>query len=469
MLGGGGALSTEPTSQLMISVSGVRGVVGRSLTPELMVRMGQAFGTYLGPGKVVVGRDTRVSGEMVKHAVFGGLISTGCTICDVGIVATPTATLMIEELKARGGIVISASHNPVEWNALKFFRADGLYLNADEGRDLLNIYYSGDFLRQSWDGLHEGDIIPDSEVHHVEKVLSVLDVDLIRRRNFCVALDCCNGAGVGISLRILRALNCHIEPIHCTPDGLFPHTPEPNFVNLQDLCRFTKERGADVGFATDPDADRVAVVAETGEFLGEELSLVLAAECILSRDGCASGPVVTNMSTSRMVEDVARAAGREVLRTPVGEIHVAERMLETGSPVGGEGNGGVIYPRVHCGRDAVVGMGLMLELMARTGKTIGELAAARPRYYMIKEKTACPSARAREIIRRLRREVSADRVETEDGIRLAWKDRWIHLRASNTEPVLRLIAETPSAEETRHLVDEYTERLGKQAAETRRP
>jgi phosphomannomutase len=343
----------------------------------------------------------------------------------------------------------------VEWNALKFFRADGSYLNVDEGRDLLNIYYSGDFNRRQWDGLHEGSLVPDSEAHHVERVLAELDVDLIRKRNFCVTLDCCNGAGIGVSLRLLRALHCRVEPIHCTPDGLFPHTPEPNFINLQDLCAFTKEKKADIGFATDPDADRVAMVAETGEFMGEELSLALAAECVLSKPNCPPGPLVTNMSTSRLVEDIAREAGRTVVRTPVGEVHVAERMLELGSPIGGEGNGGVMYPRVHCARDAVVGMGLILEHMARKEKTIGRLAEGLPKYFMVKEKVDCPTARGREIIRRLRAEIVADRVNTEDGIRLDWADRWVHLRASNTEPVLRIIAEAPSQAEARRLTDEY--------------
>lgn len=453
-------------NDLMISVSGVRGIVGRSLTPELIVRLGQAYGTYIRSGRVVVGRDTRVSGEMVKHALFSGLLAAGCTIQDVGVVSTPTATLMIEHLKADGGVVISASHNPVEWNALKFFRADGLYLNADEGRDLLNIYYGGDFIRVKWDGLMPVESVPDAEAHHVEKVLAILDADRIRQRRFRVALDCCNGAGVGVSLRFLRALGCQVEPIHCTPDGRFPHTPEPNFDNLQDLCRFTRECEADIGFATDPDGDRVAAVSERGDFLGEELSLALTARHILQRPTQAMRSVVVNMSTSRVIEDIAREAGADVVRTAVGEINVAERMKEMNAVFGGEGNGGVMDPRIHCGRDAIVGMGLMLEYLACSGKLISELAAELPPWHMLKTKLDIPTAQSREIIRRLKTETPSARASTEDGLRLDWEEGWVHLRASNTEPVLRVIAEGRSPEAAQQLVREYTERIQKMRSET---
>ncbi len=449
------------TSDLMISISGVRGIVGRSLTPELLSRLGLAFGTYMGSGRVVVGRDTRVSGEMVKHSVFGGLLATGCTILDIGVVATPTATLMIEELNANGGIVISASHNPVEWNALKFFRADGVYLNSGEGQDLLNLYYAGDFVKKPWDELRPVEQVPDAEAHHVEKVLSILDVDKIKARKFKVALDCCNGAGVGISLRLLRTLGCEVEPIHCTPDGLFPHTPEPNFINLQDLCKFTKEKEADVGFATDPDADRIAVVSERGAFLGEELSLALALRYMIEKRNLSEGTVVVNMSTSRVTEELARKAGLEVIRTPVGEVNVAERMADEKAILGGEGNGGVIDPRIHYGRDAIVGMGLTLELMADTGKTIGQLAAELPAWHMVKSKIEVPTAKSREVLRKLKSEASDARTEISDGLRLDWDDEWVHLRASNTEPVMRIIAEARDPEKAKELVAKYTAKIEK--------
>jgi len=257
----------------------------------------------------------------------------------------------------------------------------------------------------------------------------------------------------------LRALGCIVEDIHCTPDGLFPHTPEPNFINLQDLCRFTRERGACLGFATDPDADRIAVVNEKGEFLGEELSLALAARYVLSRTKERGRPVVINMSTSRVCEDIAREAGSELIRTAVGEVNVAERMEKAKAIIGGEGNGGVIDPRVHYGRDAIVGMGLILEYMARTGQSCSQLADALPKYQMLKTKMECPAARSREVIRHLKAETPNARANTEDGLRLDWDDRWVHLRASNTEPVMRIIAEARTREAAQALVDEYTARV----------
>ncbi|HYF48065.1 MAG TPA: hypothetical protein VEJ63_01570 [Planctomycetota bacterium] len=234
-------------SDLMISVSGVRGIVGQSLTPELLVRLGHAFATYLNAGRVVVGRDTRVSGEMAKHAVLSGLLAGGCRVIDIGVCATPTATLMIEHLKADGGIMVTASHNPIEWNALKFFRGDGMYLNAEESRDLLNLYYSGQFNCAGWNELKAVERREDAEDLHVKKVLSILDVDLIRSKRFKVALDCCNGAGSGIAQKLLNALGCETAKIHCTPDGYFPHKPEPITANLKDLCAFVKESRAEVG------------------------------------------------------------------------------------------------------------------------------------------------------------------------------------------------------------------------------
>ncbi len=459
--GGGGSTQTQSVmSDLMISVSGVRGIVGRSLTPSLLSRLGEAFGTYLNSGTVVVGRDTRVSGDMVKHSVFGGLLSTGCRILDVGIVATPTATMMIEHLKADGGIVISASHNPIEWNALKFFRSDGIYLNAEEGRDLLNTYYNGDFIRCPWDRLRGVEIVSDAEAHHVSHILAVLDVQLVRSRRFRVALDCCNGAGVGVAMLLLRELGCEILPIHCKPDGRFPHTPEPTFVNLQDLCRHARETGADVGFAMDPDADRLAIVSESGSFLGEELTLAMVARYVLSRAGGGGARVVINMSTSRATEDTAREAGAEVYRVPVGEVHVAEAMKESGALIGGEGNGGVIYPKVHYGRDAMVGIGLVLEMAARDGRPVSQIAAELPKYHMIKTKEECPPALGRRAVRELAREAKgAVKVDTSDGLRIDWDDRWVHLRASNTEPVLRIIAEAKTEQDAARLVGTYSARI----------
>lgn len=442
----------------MISVSGVRGIVGDGLSPEILSRFGEAYGTYVNAGRVVVGRDTRGSGEMVKHALFGGLLAAGCTVLDVGVVTTPTATLMIERLGADGGVVISASHNPIEWNALKFFRRDGIYLNDQDGRDLLTLWGSGDFRRVGHGELKPVRVAADANAHHIERVLEIVDADSIRKKKFRVALDCCNGAGVDVTLKLLDMLGCDVDPIHCVPDGNFPHYPEPNFVNLQDLCSHVARSDVDIGFAQDPDADRIALIDESGSFIGEELSLALTCRYTLQQG--ARGPVVVNMSTSRVNEDIVREFDCRLERVPVGEVHVAERMKEVGAVFGGEGNGGVMDPRVHCGRDSLVGIVLMLECMARTGKRVSELVGELPVYHLVKRKTDCPRGRAREIIRTLRDEVDADgRANLEDGLRIDWDDAWVHLRGSNTEPVLRVISEARDAERAEALANRYAKRV----------
>jgi len=466
----------------MVSISGVRGVVGETLTPEVVLRWGQAFGTYIKGGRVVVGRDTRVSGEMVKHSVHAGLLSAGCAIIDLGVVTTPTATLMIEELGADGGIVISASHNPIEWNALKFFNADGQYLDAAEGRDLLAIAERGEFRRAKWHQIREVELNGRSSDVHLTKVLGIVDVEAIRARRFRVALDSCNGAGVEITARMLTELGCGLVRIHCTPDGLFPHDPEPSFENLQDLCKLVRaERNVDVAFAQDPDADRLAVVNETGDFIGEEQTLALVADYVLSsqlpapgsqsRQGTGNGEqgtanrwrpsVVINMSTSRVIEDIAARHGAACERVAVGEVNVARRMRAIGATIGGEGNGGVIDPRVHFGRDSLVGMALILESMAKSGRKLSELVGALPRYHMRKTKAQCPPEKLSAAIAEMRREgqASGARISELDGLRLDWADAWVHVRPSNTEPIVRVIGEADGEKRVEALVGSFVARV----------
>ncbi len=438
-------------SSLMMGISGVRGIVGESLTPELLVRLGMAFGTWVEGGRVVVGMDTRASGEMVKHSVFAGLLSCGCEVTDVGICPTPTLSIAVRTLGASGGIMISASHNPIEWNALKFFGPDGVYLDADEGRQLLDIYYQGDFLKARWDGLKSVSDYDGAPEEHVRLVLAAVDADAIRARRFRVALDCCNGAGVEITQELLARLGCEIVTINCTPDGMFPHNPEPTFVNLRDICRLTRKAEAHVGFAQDPDADRLAVVAEDGSYIGEEMTLALAADHVLDE---RKGPVVINLSTSKTVEDVAAAHGCETVRVPVGEVNVSRRMAELGSPIGGEGNGGVIDPRVHLGRDSLIAMALVLEMLAKSGRTVGEIVAGYPRYHIVKDKLQATRARAVRAVRKLAEEYSGALQDTSDGARFVFGDAWVHVRPSNTEPIVRIVAEAPDKERAASLAEE---------------
>ena len=444
----------------MISISGVRGIVGDGLSPEVLSRFAEAYGTYINSGRVVVGRDTRASGEMIKHALFGGLLAAGCTVLDIGVVATPTATLMIEHLKADGGVVISASHNPIEWNALKFFRADGIYLNEQDGRELLNIWGTGDFARVDYGGLKPVESIAEPEKYHVERVLALVDADRIRARKFHVALDCCNGAGVAVTSMLLEALGCELRPIHCVPDGNFPHYPEPIFLNLGDLCALMAQEECDIGIALDPDADRLAIVDETGRFIGEELSVALTCRHRLSQG--VRGPVVVNMSTSQVMAAVAQEFDCSFVRTAVGEVNVAETMKEIGAAFGGEGNGGVIDPRLHYGRDSQIGIALVLEAMALRGKRCSQLVAELPEFHMVKLKSECPRGRARGVIGELIREANGlpgVTINLEDGLRLDWPDSWVHLRPSNTEPIVRIIAEGNTAERADELSGAYAAKV----------
>ena len=443
---------------LMISVSGVRGVIGKTLTPELVTRFAMAFGTYLHGGTVLVGRDTRVSGAMVKHSVFAGLMSTGCQIIDLDIATTPSCSLSIVELGADGGIVISGSHNPVEWNALKLFKADGICLNVEQGKELLDIYYQGSFRQAPWHSLKADKQDFNAGQRHMKKVLANTDVDMIRRRAPKVVLDSCNGAGAIITPKLLRQLGCEVTEVHCEPNGLFPHNPEPIFVNLGDLCEKVRQVGADIGFAQDADADRLAIVDEEGNFLGEEYTLALAALQVLEHH---QGPVVANLSTSRMVDDVAKRFGCEVVRTPVGEANVAEKMKKVGAVIGGEGNGGVIYPEVHYGRDSLSGMALVLQLLSARGKKISEIAAEIPSYHMRKVKIDCTRDVAMKLVKEMESRNAGQKVNTADGVRIDYADAWLHVRPSGTEPAVRIIGEAPTAERIDGLIEE-TSRLAKE-------
>ena len=423
---------------LMIGISGIRGIIGESLTPELIIRFASAFGTYLGGGKVVVGRDTRVSGAMIKHSVFAGLLSTGCEVIDVDVATTPSVTHMVREMHAQGGVVITGSHNPIEWNALKFLGADGCILNEQKARELLDVYYTGTFKNVKW-----SDLVPVIEdfsagKRHIRRALRRFDVKGIRRRKLKVALDSCNGAGSLVTQDLLKRLGCRVEPVHCVPDGMFPHNPEPTFVNVRSLCRKTKETACAVGFAQDADADRLAIVDENGRYLGEELTIVLAALHVLERN---PGPVAVNMSTSRMIEDIASKFHVPVIRSKVGEANVAQAMQEHKCVIGGEGNGGLIDPSVHYVRDSLLAIGHVLSLIAQRRESLSAIVADLPRYYMLKTKVEASRDQAAETIARVEKKFPAACANRLDGLRLDWDDRWVHLRSSATEPAMRIIGE----------------------------
>jgi phosphomannomutase len=428
---------------LKISISGVRGVVGESLTPGLLARFAQAFGTYLGGGRVVIGRDPRTSGEMVRQAVAAGLLSSGCRIVDIGVCPTPTLQLMVRTLGARGGIAITASHNPPEWNALKFVGRDGLFLSGDRGRELLDIYHQGDYTKVRGARMRPIEERRDACDAHIGAILKALG-PVKRSRPIRAVLDACNGAGSTITPRLLQALGVESVAIHASPDGTFPRPAEPLPENLGALCDAVRERRADVGFAQDMDADRLAIVSERGGPIGEERTLVLAAQYVLSK---TPGPVVTNVSTTHALEAVAARYGCRVWRTKVGEANVAEGMRRHDAVIGGEGNGGVIYPKINFARDSLVAIALVLHLLAETGQSVSELAAALPPYELVKYRLACPSHRVIDILRRLREQYAASDINLQDGVKVTTSEGWFVLRGSNTEPVLRLVAEAPTEQQ----------------------
>jgi phosphomannomutase len=439
---------------LMVSVSGVRGRVGEGLTPEIVSRFAAAFGAFSlarsTSREVVVGRDSRVSGPMFHHAVVAALQSVGATVIDLGMVPTPTVQLAVEFHHAAGGLAITASHNPIEWNALKFIGANGLFLDAAEGAEMRR-WLETPYPRASWDRL--GSMRRDDQAveRHIQSILDLpyIDVDGIRNRRFKVALDTCHGAGVVIMPPLLERLGCDLHAINLEAHGRFHRPPEPVAENLGELEALVTSCGAVVGFATDPDVDRLALVSEQGRAIGEDWTLALAARAVLSR---RTGALVTNLSTSRVLDDVAGSYGCQVHRAPVGEVNVAVRMRETGAVVGGEGNGGVILPELHLGRDAPVAAALVLQLLHESGGTVSAIVHSYPQYRIVKDKLNRPSASLDTVYEALRGGFPDAVVDTQDGLRLSWPDRWVHVRPSGTEPIVRVIAEGPNEGAAQELV-----------------
>ena len=442
----------------MVSVSGVRGRVGAPLTPELIAGLAAAFGAFMrgerGRGPVYVGRDSRTSGPMFLRAVVAGLQSVGVAVIDLGMVPTPTLLLAVGRSDAVGGIGITASHNPAEWNALKLVSGEGVFLDSELSARFRTFLSEQDPERAEWDAIPSVTEDPEAWPRHLEAILALphLDVPALRARNIKVAIDCVHGAGGPVMVDLLEALGCSVEGIGMQPDGLFPRDPEPTAANLADLGELVRDSGAEIGLAVDPDVDRLALVDETGTALGEDLTLALAAATVLRR---TPGPVVTNLSTSQVVEDVARAYGVPLLRAPVGEVNVARRMQAEDAVVGGEGNGGVILPALHDTRDAPLAAGLILQHIVDEGVSASAAAARWPRYAIVKVKVSFPRNALESAFAALEQDLDAEVVDRKDGLRLAWPARgaWLHVRASGTEPVVRLIAEAGEEEVAHALID----------------
>ena len=440
---------------LMMSVSGVRGIVGESMTPSLATELGAAFGSHLGGGTIILGRDTRPSGAMLQAAIKSGLLATGCNIVELGVVTTPGTAMMVCELDAAGGVVITASHNPGQWNGIKFLNSEGTAPPGEVVQQIFTRFNEKTF--QYVDSDHVGDVERDLSTHdrHVAKVVRILDVEAIRRRQLRVVLDSVNGAGSIGGKMLLEHLGCKGVIINADTDGRFPHPPEPTRENLTGLCQAVREHNGDVGFAQDPDGDRLAIVDNTGRYIGEEYTIALAVKYLLSKK---PGPVALNLSTSRMVDDLAAEVGNGAVvhRTPVGEANVSRAVLNRGCVLGGEGNGGVIDPRVVPVRDSFVAMGLVLNLMAEDWRPLDVIVDELPRYVMIKRKFEVDRAQIRTWMERVRMSLTG-KTDDSDGLRIEWPEGWVHLRPSNTEPIARVIAEARDEETADALANRVTE------------
>ncbi|HEV8431419.1 MAG TPA: phosphoglucosamine mutase [Pyrinomonadaceae bacterium] len=442
---------------LKISISGVRGVVGQSLTPKLLTRFAQAFGTHTGSGTIVIGRDPRTSGEMVKHAVVAGLLSTGSRVIDIGVCPVPTVQLQVRQRRAQGGIAITASHNPAEWNALKFIGSNGLFLDSGQARELLDIYHQGEYTRVGGAELRTVEEVAGATDLHIKAILDALGPLPPSEKKLRVVLDSCNGAGSLVGPKLIEALGAEVIPINVTPDGSFPRPAEPVPENLGDLCRAVKEHKAHVGFAQDMDADRLAIVSDRGEPIGEDYTLVLAILHVLGRE---KGAVVANLSTTTAVADIASRFDCPVFLTKIGEVNVTDAMQQHHAVIGGEGNGGVIYPRINFARDSLVGIALVLHLLAESGKSVTELLEDIPRYTIVKEKMTCPSDRIPKVLRLVRQEFSQFPMDTRDGVKVILPDGWLLVRGSNTEPIIRVVAEAKNEGRAKAIVSDVISRLG---------
>lgn len=460
---------------LMVGVSGIRGIVGKDLTPEIVARYAAAFGTWARTGgarrpRIVLGRDARTSGPMFAQAAAAGLVSVGCDVIEIGLTTTPSAQLAVEHHRAAGGIILTASHNPIEWNALKFVGPDGVFIDETAGAQVRALAAAGPIARADHGSL--GTVTPDADAlrRHIAAVLKLPGVDSgkVRKRHFRVALDTCRGAGGAIMPSLLDRLGCEVAGINLETDGKFPRPPEPIPEHLGALGAVVQRVQAAIGIAVDPDVDRLAIVDEQGEPIGEDYTLAFAIRAVLGKrrdgrkgkkertDAAAPPVVVCNLSTSLVVEDAARDCGAQLIRAPVGEAHVARAMIARQAPIGGEGNGGVMYSALHVGRDAPVAAALVLALLAQDGRSVSQIVAASPRYAIVKDKAPRGGGRPgglAPVYAALRKRFADAEADERDGLRLGWRDRWLHVRPSNTEPIVRLIAEAPTSAEARQLVD----------------
>jgi phosphomannomutase len=443
---------------LKIGITGVRGIVGETFTPELAVEFAESFGTYLDRGRILVCRDTRPSGAMIRSAVVAGLLAAGCEVVDLGVCPTPSMQLAIQSLKADGGIAITAGHNPWQWNALKFVRGDGLYLNPTQGEELLDIFHQGEFAKASWNEIRPMVQNENAINEHIDVLYRSFAAEAIRSRKMTVAVDCCNGACSFLSPRWLAKLGCEVLAVNDNPSAPFPHAPEPKPETMAQLRAVVKAGHAAIGLAHDADGERLGIVTDLGEPLSEEMTLAIAADIRLRKK---PGVVVTNVSTSSAVDVIAARYGGIVVRVPVGQAYISEGLSEHNGVLGGEGSGGITVPEVHLTHDSAAAIGLILEYLAETGERISELVAGLPQLTILKHNVVVAPHRLYSVMQEFRAAVEDEglEVDSSDGIKVTLPAGWVHVRASNTESMIRIIVESSAKSEAQALLDWARDRI----------
>lgn len=454
---------------LIKSISGIRGTIGgkvnENLTPLDVVKFTSAFGTWIQNKKnkkkitLVIGRDARISGQMVSNLVAATLQGLGVNVVDLGLSTTPTVEIMVPELQADGGIILTASHNPKQWNALKLLNEKGEFINGKDGAEVLGLAEKEDFHYAEVDDLGKYEMVKNGFDIHIQKImnLSMVDKEAIKTKKYKVILDAVNSTG-GISLPpLLEQLDCEVVKLYCEPNGHFPHNPEPLKEHLTDICDLVKREKADLGIVVDPDVDRLALIDEKGEMFGEEYTLVAVADYILKHK---KGVAVSNLSSSRALRDVAKIHDSEYFASAVGEVNVVNLMKDKNAVIGGEGNGGIIYPELHYGRDSLVGVALFLTHLAKESKLVSELRATYPAYFMGKKKIELTSEiNVDEVLEKIKVKYQNEEISIIDGVKIDFEKNWVHLRKSNTEPIIRIYTEAESQKEADELADRFIKEI----------
>ncbi len=441
----------------MVSISGIRGIVGDGLDPEVIVKYTNAYSAFVGKGKVVVGRDARITGEMVNQIVTGTLLANGLDVIDIGICPTPTVQFTVKTLKAQGGIAISASHNPNEWNALKLLNSTGQFMSPDEHQQMKKyLDVQSNFV--DWSKIGKRTVYSEGLTNHIIAVLSlpIINLEKIKSKKFKVLADCVNGAGAYCIPDLLRMFGCEVIEMNCEKTGIFPRLPEPLPENLIETMKAVKTHDADFAVVVDPDVDRLVLITDKGEPFSEENTITLAVDFVLSK---TKGNVVINLSTSRSVEDVARKNNCTAFRSAVGEANVVQKMKEVDAVIGGEGSGGVIYPALHYGRDALVGIAFTFQYLADSGKMLSEIKDEFPNYFIAKKKIDLKGVSPDEVINKLIKKYSTENINTDDGLRIDFENHWVHFRKSNTEPIVRIITESKTQNYSEELSKKYYDEI----------